>query len=39
MIVVDPTCGIKVDAAIIAEPFRKELRQRVQALHDKGIGT
>ena len=39
MIEVNPTCGVKVDAAVIAEPFRNEIRQRVQTLQSQGIGT
>ena len=39
MIEANPTCGIKVDAALIAEPFRNEIRQRVQTLNSQGIGT
>jgi hypothetical protein len=35
----NPHCGIKVDASIIAEPFRNEIRQRVQSLNDNRIGT
>jgi hypothetical protein len=34
----NPKCGIKIDAAIIAEPFRNEIRQRVQVLKEHGIG-
>ena len=39
MIEANQTCGIKVDAAVIAEPFRNEIRQRVQTLQSQGIGT
>lgn len=34
-----PDCGIRLDAALVAEPFRFEIRQRVQALKEHGVGT
>jgi hypothetical protein len=30
--------GIKVDAATIAQPFRDEIRQKVELLRQQGIG-
>lgn len=35
----NPDCGIRLDAALVAEPFRFEIRQRVQALKEHGVGT
>lgn len=34
----NPECGIRLDAALVAEPFRAEIRQRVLALKEHGIG-
>jgi hypothetical protein len=34
----NPECGVRLDAALVAEPFRVEIRQRVQALKEHGIG-
>jgi methylenetetrahydrofolate dehydrogenase (NAD+) len=39
LITADPQCGIKVDAAVIAEPFRLEIRARVAKLQEQGFGT
>jgi hypothetical protein len=30
--------GIKIDAATIAQPFRDEIRQKVELLRQQGIG-
>ena len=38
IVVADPTKGIKVDAGIIAQPFRDEIKERVAQLHKHGIG-
>jgi hypothetical protein len=35
----NPECGIRLDAALIAEPFRGEIRERVQALKEHGVGA
>jgi hypothetical protein len=35
----DPTRGVKVNAADIAQPFRDEIQRRVNALLAKGEGT
>jgi methylenetetrahydrofolate dehydrogenase (NAD+) len=37
-ITADPHSGIKVDAAVIAEPFRREIRARVAKLKEQGFG-
>jgi hypothetical protein len=39
LIVTDPTKGIKVDAAVIAEPFRNEIKRTIQNWKEQGIGT
>ena len=39
VVVADPTKGIKVDAGIIAQPFRDEVKERVAQLRKHGIGT
>lgn len=39
IVVADPTKGIKVDAGIIAQPFRDEIKERVSQLHKHGIGA
>jgi hypothetical protein len=38
VITVDQHSGIKVDAAVIAEPFRREIRARVAKLQEQGFG-
>jgi len=35
----DPSKGVKVNAAVIAQPFRDEIKERVQQLKNHGIGT
>jgi len=37
VVTADPTKGIKLDAAVIAAPFREEIRKRVQELKQQGI--
>jgi hypothetical protein len=39
VIVADPSRGIKVNAAVVAEPFRQEIKARVQQLKEHGIGA
>lgn len=39
VVVADPTKGIKVDAGIIAQPFRDEIKERVRQLKQHGIGV
>ena len=39
VIVADPTKGVKVDAGVVAAPFRKEIRDKVQVLKAHGVGT
>lgn len=34
-----PDKGVKVDAAIIAKPFRDEIKAKVQELKKQGIGA
>ena len=38
LIVADPSKGIKVNAAIVAKPFRDEIKEKVKALKAHGIG-
>jgi methylenetetrahydrofolate dehydrogenase (NAD+) len=37
IVIADPQRGVKVDAAIIAEPFRHQIRSRVKELKQHGI--
>lgn len=37
LIVADPSQGIKVDAGVVAQPFRQEIKNRVLALQRQGI--
>jgi hypothetical protein len=39
VIVADPSKGVKVDAGVVAAPFRKEIRDKVEALKAHGVGT
>ena len=39
VVVADPIKGIKVDAGIIAQPFRDEIKERVAQLRKHGIGA
>ena len=39
VVVADPTKGMKVDAGIIAQPFRDEVKERVAQLRKHGIGA
>ena len=39
VIVADPSKGVKVDVSVVAKPFRDEIKQKVKALKDHGIGT
>jgi hypothetical protein len=34
-----PTHGVKVDASIVAQPFRDEIKAKIQELKNMGIGT
>ena len=38
-IVSDSSKGVKVDAGIIAGPFREEIKQKVRVLKEHGIGA
>jgi hypothetical protein len=39
LIVVDATKGIKVNAGVVATPFRDEIKAKVQSMVKQGIGT
>ena len=39
VIVADPNKGVKVDAAVVAKPFREEIQKQVKELKEQGIGT
>ena len=39
VIVADPKKGVKVDAAVVAKPFRQEIKDKVSAMKVEGIGT
>jgi len=38
VVIVDPTKGIKVDAALIAAPFRDEIKAKVLQMKERGLG-
>lgn len=38
LIIGDPSKGIKVNASVVAQPFREEIKRKVQLLKDQGIG-
>ena len=38
LIIADPSKGTKVNAAIVAKPFRDEIKEKVKALKAHGIG-
>jgi hypothetical protein len=38
IIVSDPTKGVKVNASVVAQSFREEIRSKVQKLKEQGIG-
>lgn len=39
LIVADPTKGVKVNAAVVAKPFRDELKTKVEEMKEMGLGT
>jgi len=39
LVVADTSKGIKVNSGVIAQPFRDEIKERVQQLNQHGIGT
>ena len=39
LFVADPSKGIKVDAAVIATPFRDEIKAKVAEMKEQGMGT
>jgi hypothetical protein len=39
LIVADATKGIKVNAGVIAKPYRDEIKAKVQSMVKQGIGT
>ena len=38
LIVSDPTKGVKVNAGIVAKPFRDEIKAKVEAMKQAGFG-
>ena len=38
MIVADTSKGVKIDASVVAKPFRDEIKQKVTELKRQGIG-
>ena len=38
LIVADPTKGIKVNSGVVAKQFRDELKAKVAALKERGLG-
>jgi hypothetical protein len=39
LIVADPTKGVKVNAGVVAKPFRDELKAKVEEMKKMGLGT
>ena len=39
VIVADPTKGVKVNAGVVAKPFRDELKAKVSEMKAMGLGT
>jgi hypothetical protein len=39
LIVADATKGIKVNAAVVAKPFRDEIKAKVEAMKQQGVGA
>jgi hypothetical protein len=39
VIMADATKGIKVNAGVVAKPFRDEIKAKVAAMKSDGIGT
>jgi hypothetical protein len=37
-IVRDPTKGVKVNASVVAQKFREEIKEKVRKLKESGIG-
>lgn len=38
VIVADPSKGVKVNAAVVAKPFREEIKAKVEAMKQAGYG-
>ena len=38
LIVSDPTKGVKVNAGVVAKPFRDEIKAKVEAMKQAGFG-
>jgi hypothetical protein len=38
LVVADPTKGIKVNAGVIAKPFRDEIKEKVETMKKQGLG-
>ena len=38
LIVADSTKGIKVNAGVIAKPFRDEIKEKVERMKQQGLG-
>lgn len=39
VIVADPSIGVKVNAAVVAQPFRDEVKAKVEEMKNMGLGT
>jgi hypothetical protein len=39
VVVADPTKGVKMDATLVAQPFRDEIKAKVEAMKRAGLGT
>jgi hypothetical protein len=39
VIVADPTKGVKLDAGLVAQPFRNEIKAKVEAMKQAGMGA
>jgi hypothetical protein len=39
VVVADPTKGVKLDASLVAQPFRDEIKAKVEAMKQSGLGA
>jgi hypothetical protein len=38
VVVADPTKGVKLNASLVAQPFRDEIKAKVEAMKQAGVG-
>lgn len=39
LIVADPTKGVKMNVGVVAQPFRDEIRAKIEAMKKAGLGA